>query len=265
MYTPLFTVVVPVYNKSRYLARTINSVLTQSCHDFELILVDDGSTDSSLLIAQSFEDSRIRVLSKSNGGVSSARNYGIERAIGKYVAFLDADDHWASNHLSLLAKAIEKYGGKADFFATNFVRVFPDGDEIPNRTSPNEVVIVPPKMYFKYLSEACWVHTSCICVSKKALVTVGGFDPRFSMGEDIHLWNRLARRYTMVYIPAVTSYYEIATENCSSGKKINYNRDAARVALCTEFISWTDFRMALITYAKYRIKRLIGYIPRVRK
>lgn len=89
---PMLTWIIPVYNGEKYLAQAINSILRQPCGDFQIIVVDDGSTDKSLEIARSIQDDRIQVVHKENGGVSSARNVGIELANSKYIAFLDADD-----------------------------------------------------------------------------------------------------------------------------------------------------------------------------
>ena len=88
----MLTWIIPVYNGEKYLAQAIESILRQPCGDFQIIVVDDGSTDRSLEIAKSYTDSRITVLHKENGGVSSARNMGIDYAESRYIAFLDADD-----------------------------------------------------------------------------------------------------------------------------------------------------------------------------
>lgn len=93
--SPYFSIIVPVYNSSQYLNRCIDSILNQTYHDFELILVDDGSTDDSGNICDAYaqQDKRIRVFHKPNGGVSSARNKGIKEALGEYIIFVDSDDY----------------------------------------------------------------------------------------------------------------------------------------------------------------------------
>lgn len=105
----MVTIVVPVYNAEKTLTRCIGSVLRQTYSDWELILVDDGSTDSSLDISRQFakDDSRIHVISKTNGGVSSARNQGLRSANGEYIAFLDSDDRLCEDALDVLIKNIE--------------------------------------------------------------------------------------------------------------------------------------------------------------
>ncbi|MCX6184716.1 MAG: glycosyltransferase family A protein, partial [Flavobacterium sp.] len=91
-----FSVIIPVYNKEQFLVHTINSVLNQSFTDFELLLIDDGSTDSSPALLNQFTDERIKLISQNNQGVSAARNLGIKEAKAPYIAFLDADDLWES-------------------------------------------------------------------------------------------------------------------------------------------------------------------------
>lgn len=90
--TAMLTWIIPVYNGEKYLAQAIDSILRQPCGDFEVLVIDDGSTDNSLKIARSYTDSRVKAIHQENGGVSSARNLGIENAASRYIAFLDADD-----------------------------------------------------------------------------------------------------------------------------------------------------------------------------
>lgn len=103
---PFFSIIIPVYNVSRYLRRCIDSVLSQSYGDFELLLVDDGSSDDSGVICDEYaeKDDRIKVFHKKNGGVSSARNKGIDEARGNYVVFVDSDDYILSDRLSQILK-----------------------------------------------------------------------------------------------------------------------------------------------------------------
>jgi glycosyltransferase involved in cell wall biosynthesis len=99
MAVPLYSVIIPLYNKSKYIERAINSVLKQTFDDFEVIVVDDGSTDDGPGKVEAFVDSRIVLVRQENSGVSSARNRGIKEARGQYIAFLDSDDEWRENKL----------------------------------------------------------------------------------------------------------------------------------------------------------------------
>ena len=107
----LVTIIVPVYNTSKYLNKCLDTLLAQTYENIEIILVDDGSTDNSLEICKSYEekDKRIVVISKANGGSSSARNVGLDAAKGSYVGFVDSDDYVDGDFVSLMMEAIEKY------------------------------------------------------------------------------------------------------------------------------------------------------------
>ncbi|MEQ9231113.1 MAG: glycosyltransferase family 2 protein, partial [Cyclobacteriaceae bacterium] len=104
---PKVSIIIPVYNAELFLAETINSVLNQNFKDFELLLVNDGSTDGSGQICQSFEDDRITYLEIENGGVSNARNIGFKKSKGDYLAFLDADDVWLENRLGRTVELLD--------------------------------------------------------------------------------------------------------------------------------------------------------------
>ena len=107
---PLISVIVPVYNVERYLPRCIESILKQTYTNFELILVDDGTPDRSGIICDRYaeKDSRIRVIHKENGGVSTARNAGIDAAKGEWITFVDSDDWVSVKYLELLAECLDQ-------------------------------------------------------------------------------------------------------------------------------------------------------------
>lgn len=105
----MFSVVIPLYNKSENITRTLKSVQEQTHTDFEIVIVNDGSTDDSVEKVEDFKDSRIKLYHKKNGGVSDARNYGISRSTRPFIAFMDADDLWKPNYLEEMAKLIEEY------------------------------------------------------------------------------------------------------------------------------------------------------------
>lgn len=103
MQKPFFSIIIPAYNLENYIAAALQSVLVQTFQDFEIIIVDDGSSDETVSIIQSFHDPRIRLVSQVNGGVSRARNAGMKKAVGAYIAFMDGDDYWYPEHLELAA------------------------------------------------------------------------------------------------------------------------------------------------------------------
>ena len=121
----LISVIVPVYNVEKYLPRCIESILTQSYPRFELLLIDDGSTDRSLQICEEYRDQRIRLFHKENGGLSDARNYGIARMKGTYVTFIDSDDYIAPDYLRILLEMMEE--SNADISAVSMYEFMDDG------------------------------------------------------------------------------------------------------------------------------------------
>lgn len=129
----LISVIVPVYNAERWIKKCIFSILRQTYHNIEIILVDDGSKDKSLTICKNFAktDTRIRIISKENGGVSSARNAGLLSAKGEYITFVDSDDFLASNAIGVMAKVIEQ--SKADFCVGQIIYLSPVGNVHQNR------------------------------------------------------------------------------------------------------------------------------------
>lgn len=259
----MISVIIPLYNKESYIKDTLESVLNQTYTDYEMVVVNDGSEDRSAEIVRtiSMENSRIRLIDQQNQGVSAARNRGVKEAFGEYVCFLDADDRWQANHLEEISCLVERYKDKVDVFVTNFARQFPDGEQQINREDLPKGVV---ESYFRKTRRAVVIHTSCICMSKKAFSEVGGFDTRFAMGEDIHLWRRLARRFKVAYSPVVTSIYMIDTLN-NSAKNIDYSKDAAQVAMNGPFADIYDWYSCLCQYLKYQIKKRINYAPQVDK
>ena len=103
------SVVIPLCNKESYIRRALNSIVNQSFQDFEVIIVDDGSTDKGAEVVRGFDDPRIRLIQQENSGTFTARNRGIKAARGDLIAFLDADDEWKPEHLEVLLRLQEKY------------------------------------------------------------------------------------------------------------------------------------------------------------
>lgn len=128
MNNPLFSIIVPVYNVECYIATCIESILCQTMVDFELLLVDDGSTDNSSNICEEYarKDNRIKVLHQDNRGVSCARNLGLEKTEGKYICFIDADDWVEPNYLDVISKQIADY----DILFIGFYFEYEDGSSV---------------------------------------------------------------------------------------------------------------------------------------
>lgn len=206
----MISVIIPLYNKAQSIASTIESVLNQTYRNFELIIVNDGSTDNSLEIVQKIVDPRIVVINKPNGGVSSARNEGIKQAKYEYTAFLDGDDLWYPNALEEYKFLIENFD-KCAIYSTSYSMTIKENISRENR------YVVDDYFYFDALSYAkngfALTCSDCIVVKKECFRQVGGFNETMSMGEDLDMWRRLTDRYLLAKSEIVTALYRTNSEN----------------------------------------------------
>lgn len=196
-----FSVVIPLYNKERQIAGTLRSVFAQTFADYEIIVVDDGSTDGSAAIVESLHDPRIRLIRQANAGVSATRNLGIAEARGEYIALLDADDEWRPEYLATIADLIRKYP-QCDVFATNYSHVDSNGKTFPTilRKLPFDGDDGILYNYFEVASVSSPpICSTCITARKEAFQSVGGFPLGIKSGEDLLTWARLAARYKIAY------------------------------------------------------------------
>lgn len=214
----MISVVIPLYNKQESISETLNSVINQTHRDFEVVIVDDGSTDNSMSVVKDFEliDSRIRVIAKDNGGVSSARNLGVVCAKYDYIAFLDADDLWNENYLEEQVKLIKEFP-LAGMWGAAWGHI-KDGIVVEKDFCISEdfrgyVVDYWAKNLYLY-----W--TSAIVVNKKAFNSVGGFDERINYGEDLDVWYQIILNFPIVFFNRVLAYYQLDAENRAMNKLI---------------------------------------------
>lgn len=188
-------------------------VLAQTFKKFELLVVDDGSTDQSVEKLREIEDSRLNIVQKINGGVSSARNYGIKKAKYNYVAFLDADDRWHENHLENIVMLIENFPD-AEVFAANFELVFSDEKKISLNKNIKTGYI--DYFYLVYKKKKP-IHSSAFAAKKIAFKEAGYFDEKMIMGEDIDMWRRFAKNCKIAYCSEISASYVQETENNING------------------------------------------------
>lgn len=205
---PHFSVIIPLYNKAPYVRKTIESVLGQTFSDYELIIIDNGSTDGSSEIVAGFTDPRIRIVRlEENVGVSNARNKGVELSTAPYVTFLDADDWWESTFLEEMAALTERHPG-AGIYGTGYYivkngkkRVAPIGVE----DGFTEGEINYCRVYAKTL---CMPLTSIsICMPRAVFEESGGFPANIKLGEDFLLWIRVALKHKVVLLNKPLSNY----------------------------------------------------------
>lgn len=229
----MISVIIPLYNKERQIRATLESVLNQSYTDFEIVVVDDGSTDGSTAIVESVQDARLRLIRQENGGVSAARNRGIREARGEYVAFLDADDLWELDFLKTLHQLSVEYPS-CSVYACNYDFVSPDGTHRPTiiRRLPFTGEHGILSNYFEVAScshPPLW--TSALMVRKEALQAIRGFPLGIKSGEDLLTWARLACRFPIAYSKRVLASF-ISTPNTQGQSKAQERWDPADPVLC---------------------------------
>lgn len=221
------SVVIPLYNKEKAIARTVESVLKQTKPDFELIIVNDGSTDNSLAVAQqlAIQDSRLRIIDKPNGGVSSARNTGIKAASGEYIALLDGDDTWDPTFLEEQVRLIEDFP-KAGLWGVNYAFVR-SGIPYPCQQGMGAGFRGYVENYFgtKHNDLFC---SSSVMIRKNVFEQVGYFDERIAASEDLDMWFRIILHFPIVYYDKVLVYYQQDAENrvaYDTGVRVPLTRD----------------------------------------
>ena len=212
----MFSVVIPLYNKAYFLKKTIQSVLDQDFEQFELIIVDDGSTDGSLKVAQSFQDKRLRILSNLHMGVSVARNTGVAQAQFPWVAFLDADDIWHKGFLGEMERAIHQFPDEA-IFASGRSLVYANRKERYRNPFLPEEGKVAKINYYQVISQYLPpINSSNSVVKRELLEEVGGFNESMRRYEDHELWFRLCTQKSVVFVNKELSYYTKHIEGSAS-------------------------------------------------
>ena len=199
-----FSIIVPLYNKENFICRTIDSILKQTYDNFELIIVDDGSTDSSVTRLAKYNDPRLKVHSQNNAGVSAARNKGIELAVNEWVSFLDADDVWLPFHLEELVKIHNEFPS-AKMISSNKTEVSNDDvDSYSYSSGKNEIKIINYFLEASQIPSIIW--TSSVAVLANVFDDVGGFSD-FKRGEDLEMWCRIALKSEVAISKKTTSIY----------------------------------------------------------
>lgn len=261
---PFFSIVIPLYNKEKYVRRSLDSVITQTFDDFEIIVVDDGSTDSSAKLVNSYGDPRIRLIRQTNAGVSAARNRGISEAKGQWIAFLDADDEYRPNFLRQLEICSKRFTtAGAIYTRTAYLR----GNTEVRMPSPR---INAPKLLDDYLRFVVFqngpeIHTSSIAVKRSVFCDTGLFPIGIKVGEDSDMWLRVAYSTGIVYVPEILSVFHI--DSGDSNWERHWDQPAFWV---NTYQSWLGMgriperfrRSAASYYQKYLLDKSLGHAIR---
>lgn len=212
----MISVVIPLYNKKKYIVNTLQCVINQNYSDYEIIIVNDGSTDGSgEVVEQYIKDnpqslSTIHIIHKPNGGVSSARNRGIQEAKGEYIAFLDADDLWEPQYLQAAADLIRHY-------PTAVLYVIGSGAIYRGKKYGSESNQLEGLYEQIWLNSPSFAPSACL-VKRETLLQIGGFDERMAFGEDLDVWWRLMLIGSVAYEKRILSWYLTDAEDSAMTK-----------------------------------------------
>jgi glycosyltransferase involved in cell wall biosynthesis len=207
----IISVIIPVFNGEKTIQKTINSVLNQTFQEFELILVDSGSTDSTLEIITQIVDPRIKVFSYPQANVAVNRNRGFSRAIGEFITFIDADDLWTPDKLEAQYKAlVENPTAAVAYSWTNCI------DENGKFLRTCAYVQWTGDVYEKFLLDDFIGSGSNVMIRRSAFTAVGGFDESLTNAQDTDMWLRLAANYHFIVVPKPQILYRISDNSMSS-------------------------------------------------
>lgn len=219
--SPFFSIILPTYNREKLLGDTIMAILGQSFAEFELIIVDDASTDNTMSLVASFDDQRIRYTKNSvNLERSASRNVGLTMSMGKYVCFCDSDDTWASNHLSTLYNHINSSAKNRTLFLSTACQYMTDGLRVSTKNYAGEEMKVNPVSYV-FLNEP---PTPCVCFNKD-LLKDKLFDTNLSINEDVDFYCKLVSnlkdKTSIVFLTDITVSVHIHEDN-TRGQNVDF-------------------------------------------
>ena len=219
-----YSIVIPLFNKAPYVAKTIQSVLAQTFTNYELAIVDDGSTDSSAEVAlRAIEgNANCRLIRQENAGVSIARNNGVEASHGDYLCFLDADDWWKPTFLEEMSKLIEEFPG-AGIYGSNYTIV----NDTKRKTRVANIGVDErfEKGYINYCQ--AYVKTMympltsiSVVIPRQVFVQMNGFPQGIMLGEDFLLWIHIALQYKVAFLNKPLAFYnqDVEVDNRGTGR-----------------------------------------------
>jgi len=277
---PKISIIVPVYNAEKTISRAVQSVFAQTFTDYELIIVDDGSTDGSNRLIQnliaafrgsdfSFKNINIQHINQENQGPAGARNTGIQLARGEYVAFLDADDQWDKEKLEIQMNAFKQHPQAGLVFSDmrHFVieRV---GKETLNKDQLVHASYLHERRYqhaasgmiYENLLHENFIFTPTVLVRKSVLDHVGSFDAQLKICEDYDLWLRIAQEYPIYFIDQpLVSRYQTGSNLTANGYVYTQSSIALRKKLL-ELNSHLPYRVVLLKHKLAKDQFALGYI-----
>jgi len=204
----LVSIIIPVYNSEQYITECIDSVLNQSYQNFEIIVVDDGSTDDTSSIITQYNNDKITLYHQQNSGSGAARNHGVKKASGAWIAFIDADDIWLPDKLhKQLTNCSDKAWSHTDLYF--------HGDIYPRHTKTTELTSKYSGHILEHLLVENSIGTSSVIINKKVFEELGGFNTDLRALQDWDLWLRVAKKYEICYVNEPLVYYRVHSKSVS--------------------------------------------------
>ena len=255
---PKLSIIIPLFNKEKDITKTLKSVIAQTFKDFELIIINDGSTDASEEVVKSVNDDRILLFSKQNEGVSKTRNFGVEKANTNFIVFLDADDYWYPFHLENIYSLISKYPSLS-WYATAYEK---------KRNNKLTVAMNSPIMtlgeqwqgevtnFFENSLIDCLAWTSAVCMKKDFFKSLNGFDITIThgAGEDTDLWLRAALQSPLAFSNLISARHNLDGSNRISNTPTlkrnymnleKYNNDAEQNTFLKKYLDLNRYSFAI--------------------
>lgn len=229
MASPFFSVIIPTYNRASLITKAIDSILSQSFPDWELIIVDDASADNTKEVVAKYNDSRILYHYKENEERSAARNRGVELSSGQYICFLDSDDYFMNNRLEVLYNEIKSRNNPKTFFFTDIE--FTDGVVLKYNFSFNNI--------FDYLLENV-IGVPQVVVEADIVKEIK-FNKQFYIAEDLELWLRIALHYPVTYLPGKPTVVALQHDDRTVNEK-KFNQGAERLKVLKYIFKNYDFK-----------------------
>ena len=215
----LVSIITPTFNRETFLPVAIESVLAQTMGDFELIIVDDGSTDNSRAVIETYiaKDNRIKYFYQVNQGQSIARNLALKEAKGDYICFLDSDNYWPADRLAKSLAAFETYPD-ADIVYGDCITINEKGDVISHANMKRYSGRITP-----LLLKDNFVSMNTTTSRRKCFVEMGGMSGKRKVADDYDLWLKFSAKYKFQYIPEYLAYYRVMENQISTNKKLRFD------------------------------------------
>ena len=255
MKNDMISIIIPIYNVEKYLEKCLDSILNQTYKNLEIILIDDGSTDNSPNICNSYceKDKRIKIIHKNNEGVSSARNKGIELSKGKYIVFIDSDDYVSNEHIEVLYDCI--ISNNVDLVISNLIDISED-EIILNNEEKESFLMNKDQCLKELLSEDNFYHLCCGNIYRKDLLEKIRFNCKYRIAEDLDFLYRYIKQISSAYFLSKNTYYYLKREG-SATNSIYSEKWNDELKICNFIISeMVELENNFHKYAKRKYIRL---------